>query len=248
MAGSDGRKSILKKGKGRALLRFIIYLLLLFILVSVAYIIIVSDGNNPARQPPVPTASAAMPRPTPAVTPVSTPDPTSEPKPDLTSDVTPDITLTAAPEPTPFVPDPSPVFEMGYSEDVPYGNIEKLKPGEAITRGLLKLEAINENYIASLEVSAYAYIEGADASGSTVYLLTVNEQGIPYKMYATQSEGSGGSNQEKSTFKAKIDVSEYLEGKYSLGVVIINGKKTECALINGSAFMKNELDEAVITP
>ena len=241
MAGSGGRKSILKKGKGRALLRFIIYLLLLFILVSVAYIIIVSDGSNPTQQQLALTVNAA----TPSSTPALTPDPAS----DQTSDPTSDPTLAPTPEPTPFVPDPSPVFEMGYSEDVEYGNIEKLKPGEAITCGLIAFEAINDdNYIASLEVSAYAYIEGIGASGSIVYLLTVNEQGIPYKMYATKSEGLDGGDREKSTFTAKIDVSEYVEGKYSLGVVIINGQKTECAFINGSAFIKNELDEAVITP
>ena len=245
MAGSAGRKSILKKGKGRALLRFIIYLLLLFILVSVAYIIIVSDGNNPARQQPVSTASAV----TPSSTPVPTPDPTSDISSDQTPDPTSEPTPESTPEPTPFTPDPSPVFEMGYSEDVPYGNIEKLKPGEAITCGLIAFEAINDdNYIASLEVSAYAYIEGIGASGSIVYLLTVNEQGIPYKMYATKSEGLDGGDREKSTFTAKIDVSEYVEGKYSLGVVIINGNRTECALISGSAFMKNEFDEAVIMP
>ena len=244
MAGSAGRKSILKKGKGRALLRFIIYLLLLFILVSVAYIIIVSDGNNPARQQPVSTASAV----TPSSTPVPTPDPTSDISSDQTPDPTTEPTLESTPEPTPFTPDPSPVFEMGYSDDVEYENIEKLKPGEAITRGLITFEAINNDFIASLVVSAYAYIEGADASGSAVYLLTVNEQGVPYKMYTTQSEGSDGGDREKSTFSAKIDVTEYIEGKYSLGVVIINGKKTECALIKGSAFMKNEMDEAVITP
>jgi hypothetical protein len=231
MAGYDGRRSILKKGKGRALLRFVIYLLLLFIFVSVGYIIIVSDGSNTARQDPTPAANTVTPGPSSALTLTPTPAPASAP----------------TPAPTPFTPDPSPVFEMGYSDDVEYGNIEMLKFGKAIACGLITIDAVNEdNFMASLEVSAYAYIKGAETSGGTVYLLTVNEQGMPYKMYTTQLDESDSGDLEQSSFMAKIDVSEYMEGNYSLGVVIINGNRTECALIGGSAFTKNEMDEVVV--
>jgi hypothetical protein len=227
MAGNDRRRSIFKKGKGRALLRFLIYLLLMFILVSVGYIIIASDGSDIARQGTAPTASVNAAALTPPPTPTPAPTPT----------------------PTPFVPDPSPEFEMGYSDEEEYGNIKNLKPGNAVTCGLLNIDAINgANFMASLEVSGYAYIEGADMANSTVFLLTFKEQGEPDKMYATQPDGSEGGDRERSAFKVKIDVTEYMEGSYNLGVAIFNGNRTECALLNGGNFNKNEMDEVETAP
>ena len=221
MKNTGERRSVFKKGKGRAFLKFLLGELILIALVSVVYLFVLqADVTNllpaPVQEEPAVTAS-----PEPVVTP--TPEPTTV------------ATIEPTAEPTP-APSPTPVpFEelcQGLGELAPEA---PALPDASLKLGLSEFRAFNEAGQRVLTIGGHAYIEGLDAAKSTIYVMTADAgTGRMIEMYPAVSapetanlsfEESSGTNLANAFFTAKIDVSEYGAGSYMLSIVVVNEDK-----------------------
>lgn len=221
MKHTGERRSVFKKGKGRAFLRFLLGELILVALVSVVYLFVLQADvtsllpASPANEATVTATPEAAATETPAPTPVETIEPTSEPTP--------------APTATPI---PFEELSRSMGEEAPEA---PALPDASLKLGMSEFRAFNEAGQMALILKGHAYIEGLDAANSTIYVM-VSDAGMGQlvDMYQAVSapetaslsfEESSGSNLANAFFTAKIDVSEYYAGSYLLSVVVVNEDK-----------------------
>lgn len=210
----SGRRSIFKKGKGGAFLRFLIGEMLLIALAGVVYLFIL-QGNIPLpAQPGSPSATVA-----PSATAESTVTPV------------PSAEATSAPTPIPSAtPIPLEELSIAAGEDAP-----ELPSAlnDSLKLGMNEFKAFTEAGQNVLTVGGYAFIEGLDAAKSSIYLVvsdadTGNLVGMypatitPENDILSFSE-SDGENLSNAFFTINLDVSEYPETSYMLSAVVVNG-------------------------
>jgi len=233
MKQNGERRSVFRKGKGRAFLRFLLGELLLFALVSVGYLFLLQGDISSLI--PKPSASDAA-----SVT--ASPVPSATPAPEATAveTIAPTDTPTPAPTGTPIP------FEQ---LSLPLGEAAPEVPetaDEALKLGLSELRAFNEAGQKVVIVSGYAYIEGLDAANSTVYLLVSNAANADRlglypavcapEMANLSFEESSGANLTNAFFTARLDVSEYGEGAFLVSVVVVNEDKAAMNFFDARTF------------
>ena len=234
MSNNGKRRSVFKKGKGSAFLRFLIGELLLIGVACFVYLFILQGdvsvllpSGTPASTdaPATEVPAEATPAPTPEATPVVTIAPTEAPTPEPTA------------TPIPFEALSLPMGEN--APEVPLMADEKLKLGMSECRAFT---SAGQNV---LMVSGHAYIEGLDAANSTVYLQVSDAMGTVIGLYPAvcapetanlSFEESSGTNLEKAFFTAKIDVSEYFWGSYMLSAVVVNEDRAAMNYFDDSTF------------
>ena len=211
----DGeRRSIFKKGKGRAFLKFLLGELTLIAVVSVIYLFIVQGD-----------VSSLLPKPTaPQIT--ATPVPTATPAPTMAITLPPTLPPTPAPTATPV---PFEMISLPAGEDAPEAPV---MPDGRLKLGMSECRAFKEAGQNVLIISGHAYIEGLDASKTDIYLLVMEaESASVVGMYPAEStpenaylsfDASSGSNLENAFFTCRIDVSEYESSSYMLSAVAVN--------------------------
>jgi len=221
MKNTGERRSVFKKGKGRAFLKFLLGELILIALVSVVYLFVLQADVTNLLPAPVQDEPAAT----------ATPEPTATATPEPTAVAT--IEPTAEPTPAPSAtPVPFEELASALGEDAP--EVPAL-PDASLKLGMSEFRAFNEAGQRVLVIGGHAYIEGLDAANSTVYI-AVSDAGMGQliDMYEAVSapetanlsfEESSGANLESAFFTAKIDVSEYYFGSYILSVVVVNEDK-----------------------
>ncbi|MBQ2956159.1 MAG: hypothetical protein IJE08_06835 [Clostridia bacterium] len=222
MKNSGERRSIFKKGKGRAFLKFLLDELILIAVVSVCYLFLLQGDLSaflptPVSKAPVSTPSAVPATATPAPTPVATIAPTQAPTP--------------APSGTPV---PYEALSLPVGEDAPEA---PALPDASLKLGMNEYRAFTDAGQNVLVIGGHAFIEGLDAAKSDIYLLIADaEEGYAIEMYKAVSapetanlsfEESSGANLSNAFFTAKIDVSEYEDASYMLSVVVVNEDRVE---------------------
>ncbi len=218
MKNTGERRSVFKKGKGRAFLKFLLGELILIALVSVVYLFVLQADVTNLLPAPVQEEPAATDVPEPVVT--ATPEPTT------VATIEPTAEPTPAPSATPV---PYEELSQGMGELAP--EIPAL-PDNELKLGMSEFRAFNEAGQMVLSLSGHAYIEGLDAAKSTVYIRVADAgMGQTVDVYEAVSapetanlsfEESSGANLENAFFTARIDVSEYFFGSYIMSVVVVN--------------------------
>lgn len=230
MKNTGERRSVFKKGKGRAFLKFLLGELLLIALVCVVYLFILQGDVSellpaPAVQEPDATPTAIPATATPAPTAVATIAPTEAPTP--------------APTGTPV---PFELISLPAGNDAPEAPV---MPDDKLKLGLSECSAFTEAGQNVLVVGGHAYIEGRDAAESTIYLVVSDVMGQPIDMYPAVSapetanlsfEESSGTNLQNAFFTANIDVSEFMDGSYMLSAVVVNEDKVSMNYFDNRTF------------
>lgn len=212
-----GRRSIFKKGKGGAFLRFLIGEMLLIALAGVVYLFIL-QGNIPLpTQTNAPSATAA---------PSATTETTVTPVPTEVATIAPTATPTPAPSATPI---PLDKLSMAAGEEAP--ELPSML-NDSLKLGLNEFKAFNEAGQNVLTVGGYAFIEGCDAAESSIYMVVSDaDTGYMIGMYPAtitpenanlSFDESSGTNLSDAFFTINLDVSEYPETSYMLSVVVVN--------------------------
>ena len=240
MSNNGERRSVFRKGKGRAFLRFLIGELLLIGIACFVYLFVLQGDVTallPAMTTPNPTElqvteqpatdapATATPAPTPEPTAVATIPPTEAPTPEPTA------------TPVPFEQISLPMGET--APEVPLMADEKLKLGMSECRAFT---AAGQNV---LLVGGHAYIEGLDAANSAIYLVISDAMGNLIGVYPAVSapetanlsfEESSGTNLSNAFFTARIDVSEYFFGSYMISAVVVNEDRVAMNYFDSSTF------------
>lgn len=248
MSNNGERRSVLKKGKGRAFLKFLIGELLLVGIACFVYLFIlqgdvsvlipkhVQNTEAPAAtetEVPQTDAPVSTEAPTPVPTEAPTPVPTEAPTPVPTEEPTPVPTST----PVPFELISLPLGDT--APEVPPMADEKLK------LGMSECRAFTEAGQNVLLVAGHAYIEGLDAAESSIYLAVSDAMGNQIGIYPAVSapetanlsfDEASGANLSNSFFTAKIDVNEYFFGSYMLSAVVVNGDKVSMNFFDNRTF------------
>ncbi len=219
MKRSSDRRSVFKKGKGRAFLKFLLGELTLFAVVSICCLFILQGdlslilGN--VRPKPI-SVSTQLPA---ADTPVPT------------------VVATLAPTPTPtLAPTGTPVpFEqlsMSLGENAPEA---PMMPNEQLKLGMRECSSFTDAGQNVLIVAGHAYIEGRDAAKSDIYILLIdagngNVMGTYPAVSAPETANlvfsqSSGSNLSNAFFTVNIDVSEYYSSSYMISALVVNEDK-----------------------
>ena len=234
------RKGFVRDGKGSAVIRFLMGFVFLLVVALLLYYIIVStqypaDGQQPTRT----LRPYVVPEPTP--TPTPTPEPT--PTPDAEATAPPYATPTATPStPTP-VPTASPTplptsIARNLLASSQLRSDDQMPPiSDGIRAGITKCYVSSVDGYSIMEIEGYAYYEHAnyDGENSSCYLIVCNDSeddrnsdssNIAY--LTTSVEGiSGieheglGSNLALADFRVYIDVSDYADDVYTLGIVLM---------------------------
>lgn len=231
MKNTGERRSVFKKGKGRAFLRFLLGELLLIALVAVCYLFLLQGDISSLLPAPVSVPEAT-----------ATPAPTEVPAPTPTAVVT--IAPTQEPTPAPTgTPIPFEELSLPAGEDAP--EVPAL-PDELLKLGMSEFRAFTDGGQKVMLVSGYAYIEGLDAAKSSIYLLVSNAaDGSQLGMYPAVSapetaslsfEESSGSNLANAFFTAKLDVSEFGDNAYLLSAVVVNEDKVSMNFFDSRTF------------
>ncbi len=234
MKNTGERRSIFKKGKGRAFLKFLIGELLLVAVVGVVYLFIL-QGDIDVLLP-----SAMKPEPTPVITATPEPTPAATPVPTAVVTIAPTDEPTPAPSATPV---PYEALSAPQGEDAPEAPV---LPDEALKLGLSEFKAFTEAGQSVLVVKGHAYIEGLDAANSEIYLVIADAGlGQIVDMYQAVSapetasltfEETSGSNLANAFFTANLDVSEYPDSSYLLSVVVVNGDRAAMNYFDDKTF------------
>ncbi len=250
MSNNGERRSVFKKGKGRAFLKFLIGELLLIGIACFVYLFILQGDVTVLLPDPVQKAEETAPAPTevPATAVPATATPAPTPAPTAVVTIAPTEAPTPEPTATP-VPFESISLPMGETApEVPVMADEKLK------LGMSECRAFNEAGQNVLIVSGHAYIEGLDAAVSTVYLVVSDAMGNLIGVYPAVSapetanlsfEESSGTNLANAFFTAKIDVSEYFFGSYMISAVVVNEDKVAMNYFDSSTFHFMYMDGVV---
>ena len=235
MSNNGKRRSVFKKGKGSAFLRFLIGELLLIGIACFVYLFIL-QGDVSVLLPsatPAPTDAPATEAPATALPATATPAPTEV--------VTIAPTEAPTPEPT-ATPIPFEALSLPMGENAPE---VPLMADERLKLGMSECRAFNEAGQKVLLVSGHAYIEGLDAAKSTVYLQVSDVMGTVIGLYPAVSapetanlsfEESSGTNLESAFFTAKIDISEYFWGSYMISAVVVNEDQAAMNYFDNSTF------------
>lgn len=221
MKHTSERKSIFKKGKGRAFLKFLLGELTLFAIVSICFLFIVQGDVSLLLPESVlhPSVGAmktqAAPTDTPAPTPVATLAPTTAP--------------TLAPTATPI---PFEMLSMSLGEAAPEA---PTKPNDQLKLGMSECRAFTDAGQNVLIVSGHAYIEGRDAAKSDIYLLVIDAGNASvvgtYPAVSAPETAmltfpvNSGSNLSNAFFTARIDVAEYYNGSFMISALVVNEDK-----------------------
>ena len=232
MKDTGERRSVFKKGKGRAFLKFLLGELILIALVSVVYLFILQADVTALL--PAPTEALPVATPTPEPTSTATPEPTAVAT----------IAPTEAPPPAPTAtPVPYEELSLPAGEEAPEA---PALPDEALKLGMSEFRAFTEAGQNVLMIAGHAYIEGLDAANSDIYLM-ISDAGLGQMvdMYPAVSapetanltfEESSGTNLSNAFFTAKIDVSEYPNSAYMLSVVVVNEDKVAMNYFDNRTF------------
>ena len=222
MKYSGERRSIFRKGKGRAVLKFMLDMLLLIALVSVCYLFLL-QGDIAAFLPALPTK-------VPVATPSAVPA-TATPAPTIAATIVPTKEPTPAPSGTP-VPTGSLCLPVG--RNTPEAPV---LPDDLLKLGMNEYRAFTDAGQHVLVMGGYAYIEGLDAEKSLIYIRVYGaEDGQAINTYQAvraletanlSFEESSGSNLSEAFFTAKIDLTDYEDGSYMLSAVVVNGNRVE---------------------
>ena len=227
MSNNGERRSVFKKGKGRAFLKFLIGELLLIGVACFIYLFVL-QGDVSVLLPKLeltteaPTeAPTTMPTEAPAAQPTDQPaaEPTQAPTPVPTEAPTPIPTST----PIPFEGISLPMGET--APEIP------VMPDDKLKLGLSECRAFTEAGQNVLCVGGHAYIEGLDAANSKVYLIVSDAMGNMIGVYPAISapetanlsfDEVSGTNLSNAFFTARIDVAEYFFGSYMLSAAVVN--------------------------
>lgn len=147
---------------------------------------------------------------------------------------TPSPTAVQTPIPS---PSPSPLPSALFSAKVT--GVEMPEPGDSLVMGMQGEEFINNETQTALKLSAYAFIKGEDAAGSTTYAV-VSADGVTDVYNTARSDKPSdltygpeyGSNLDQIGFTATIDMSSYPDGDYQLGLLVVNGASAEFRLFD----------------
>lgn len=229
------RKGFIREGIATAVIRFTIGFIILLVVLCVLYFLVVSthysvDGQEPGQtlRPYVVPEATPTPEPTPTPTPSPTPGEESE------------APAWATPTPTPATPTPVPTATP---TPIPTNIPETLIAGGQ-TRTADQMPEIDDRIRAGItncyvspvdgyhimEVTGYAYLEHANYNGETssCYLIVRNAVGEMMAYLTTAEEGITGIEHEGigqnlalADFRVYIDVSDYSDGTYTLGVVLM---------------------------
>lgn len=233
MSNTGERRSVLKKGKGRAFLKFLIGELLLIGIACFVYLFILQGDVSvllpkSVQNTEAPAGNAegthlsdddAADLPTAEPTKAPTEAPTEAPTPEPTEAPTPAPTAT----PVPFEQLSLPLGDA--APEVP------VMPDEKLKMGMSECRAFTDAGQNVLLVAGHAYIEGLDAAKSTVYLVVSDAMGNLIGVYPAVSapetanlsfDEASGANLANAFFTAKIDVNEYFFGSYMLSAVVVN--------------------------
>lgn len=236
MSRHDGnRRRIFRRDAGRAFLRFLIGEVLLLVLCSVFYLFVLQGKVSIAlpvyRENPSPTPEEVMTTdgmtdaPDGGVT--SVPDaetsavPTIEPTAELTDQPTPEPTAT-----------PIPAEGLALPMEVPPAGLypqcdAALRDGDGVLKaGIRELSLFDAAVQSVVQLRAYAYIEGADALGSTLYVAVMDinsgETAAVYQAQPASAEAdlafdaSAGVNLEQAFFQVNLDASALPDGTFVL--------------------------------
>lgn len=227
----SGRRSIFKKGKGGAFLRFLIGEMLLIALAGVVYLFIL-QGNIPLSS--LPGSSSAVSASPASDEATATPVPTEVPT----------IASSATPVPTPAVtPIPLSELSMPAGEEAP--DLPEVLD-DSLKLGMNEFRAFTDAGQSVLIVGGYAFIEGLDAAKSTVYLVVFDaDSGLVTGMYPTTPtpenanlsfSESSGDNLASAFFTINLDVSEYPDTSYMLSVMVVNEEKVAFNFFDNRTF------------
>lgn len=269
--------SIRKNNVGRAIIRFLIGLLILAVLVWVLFEFVLNGSFDLSGQKPddavqigdvIPEndaegedAFAAVPteeapdtgvlavsqeetaEPETAETPETTvtPEPTAEPT--ATPVPTPEPTATPAPTATPI---PAEMFAARYAqyESLKYWGVKKDRIDNGVTR--FEIPASNGGKLISLTGWGLLTDKGFNGAKAENYIMIIDRQQKVRLYQTTRAPGATGMthnvdgvNLDQCDFTAMIDVSDFANGDYQIGVAISyvsNGKTYRYAYTFGDAY------------
>ena len=214
MKKDEERRSIFKKGKGKAFLKFLLGELTIIAVVSICYLFIMQGD-----------VSALLPKPT-ETNPAGPNVQTATPAPTLVVTLPPTTPPTPAPSATPV---PFEMISLPAGEDAPEAPV---MPDERLRLGMSECRAFKQAGQNVLIISGYAYIDGLDAAKSDIYMLIMEaENASVIDMYPAiktpeaaylSFDAASGSNLSNAFFTVRIDVSEYESSSYMLSTVVVN--------------------------
>ena len=232
-----GRLHLRKNNIGKAIIRFLIGLLVLAILVWLLYeFVLTGEFNSSPRMDNVLTLNGTQP----AQTSVASGTTAAIPLPvDTMSAAEPTATPTPTPTPTPD-PETSPIPDTAFSSRVKdLENLKKWKiDGKKVTNGLTQFELPESNSSRLIRLTGWGYVEDANFDGQhcQMYILVLDSKNRTHVYEATIAPGitgmgehdGKGKNLSDCDFTAMIDVSSYPDGDYQVGVGIqyTSNKKT----------------------
>lgn len=239
------RKGFFRKGISTAVIRFSMGLIVLLLILVLLYYLLVSTAYEVDGQQP---AGTLRPYVVPEATPTPTPSPTPSPTPQE------DVTLPpyATPTPTPATPTPEPTpTPTPVPTSIPAGLLAVPQPRNAGDMPAVSADvraALTDSYVSTadgyrvMKLEGYAYYEHPNYNGenSSCYLIVVQQSTGAIMSYLTTSvegltgiEHEGvGQNLADSDFRVYIDVSQYSDDVYSLGLVLLcahNGYEVQLA-------------------
>lgn len=232
------RKGFIREGKSVAVIRFVIGLTVLALIVCVVYYLLVSTQYGADLERPGQTLRPYVvpdPTPTPEPTPVPTPAPAEETEMPAwaTPTPTPGASAQAGETLDPALPTPVPT---NIPESLIAGGQERTAEqmpdtDERVRMGITSCYVSAPDGYRIMEIEGYAYAEHSeyDGANSSSYLIVRSASDGRIMAYLTTPvEGvSGiehqgqGSNLAQSDFRVYIDVSEYPDGVYTLGTVLM---------------------------
>ncbi len=101
-------------------------------------------------------------------------------------------------------------------------------PGEGVLTSIKVSEA---DSMRTITVTGWGFLDGCDASGSSVYLVVSPKSSAGDRFYeaailpgstAVQHDASRGTNLERADFRAVFSVRAYADGPYVMGVLVVN--------------------------
>lgn len=227
------RKGFIREGVAPAIIRFTIGFIILVVIAALLYFLVVTthysvEGMQPGEtlRPYVVPEATPTPSPAPSPTPTPTPGATSAAPAWATASPTP-ATPTPVPTPTPTpVPTSIPESLISAGRGVDPGDMPSTPIDDTIRTGITSFFVSPADDYHIIEVEGYAYLEHVlyDGDNSSVYLIVRNPAGQLAAYLASTEEGiSGvahqgiGQNLALADFRVYIDISNYMDGTYTLG-------------------------------
>ena len=231
------RKGIFREGIAPAIIRFTIGFMILVVVAGLLYFLVVSthyavDGMEPGEtlRPYVVPDPTPTPEPTPTPAPTSVPGEETPPPAWATASPTPNgPTAVPTPAPTP-VPTSIPSGLIAAGRGIDAGDMPSTPIDDTVRAALTNFYVSPADDYHVVEIEGYAYLEHEfyDGDNSSVYLIVRNPAGELAAYLTTAEEGvSGvehqgiGQNLGLADFRVYIDVSNYPDGTYTLGTLLM---------------------------